>query len=164
MPSTDYLIGPARGEIPRYPAIDGLPPADQPRHEPGPRAWSAAVAGLAEAADIKKIAASLPEGDPRSQLEASAARTVDRILDDWCGSRNTWPGAGPPPWSIAIAARLAAMATVHPAGFLRDELLRIAGQALQRPFWDANGSSPRGGALVIRVPPREALVAASMTR
>src|SRR5262249_33189842 len=116
MPSTDYLTGPASGEIRWYPEIDGLPPADPPRQEPGPRAWNAAVAGLAEAAGIKKIAASLPEGDPRSQLEASAARTVDRILDDWCGSRNTWPGAGPPPWSIALAAQLAAMATAQPAG------------------------------------------------
>jgi hypothetical protein len=43
-------------------------------------------------------------------------------------------GPGPPPWAIAIAAELAAMADSHQAGFLRDELLRIAGQALLRPF------------------------------
>jgi hypothetical protein len=134
MPSADYLIGPARGEIRWYPAVDGPPPVDPPQHEPGPCAWSAAVAGLAKAASIKKIAASLPEADLRSQLEAGAARSIDRILDDWCGSRSTWPGPGPPPWSIAIAAQLAAMATAHPAGFLREELLRIAGQALLRPF------------------------------
>jgi hypothetical protein len=134
MPSADYLIGPARGEIRWYPAVDGPPPVDPPQHEPGPCAWSAAVAGLAKAASIKKIAASLPEADLRSQLEAGAARSIDRILDDWCGSRSTWPGPGPPPWSIAIAAQLVAMATAHPAGFLREELLRIAGQALLRPF------------------------------
>jgi len=92
------------------------------------------VAGLAEAASIKKIAASLPEGDLRSQLEAGAARSIDRILDDWCGTRRTWPRPGPPPWSIAIAGELAVMAKAHPAGFLRGELLRIAGQALLRPF------------------------------
>ena len=91
------------------------------------------MAGLAEAARIKKIAASLPEGDLRSQLEAGASRSIDRILDQWCGTR-TRPEPGPLPWSIAIAGQLAAMASSHPAGFLRDELLHIAGQALLRPF------------------------------
>ena len=80
------------------------------------------------------IAASLPEGGLRSQLEAGASRSIDRILDQWCGTRSSWPELGPLPWSIAIAGQLAAMASSHPAGFLRDELLRIAGQALLRPF------------------------------
>jgi len=134
MPSADYLIGPARGEIHWYPAVDGQPHVDPPHHEPGPWPWSAAVRGLAEAASIKKIAASLPDGDLRSQLEAEASRSIDRILDEWCGTRRTWPGPGPLPWSLAIAGQLAAMASSHPAGFLRDELLRIAGQALLEPF------------------------------
>src|ERR1700745_3420194 len=74
MPSADYLIGPARGEIHWYPAIDGQPPVDPPYDEPGPWPWSEAVCGLAEAASIKKIASSLPRGDLRSQLEAGAAQ------------------------------------------------------------------------------------------
>jgi hypothetical protein len=134
MPSADYLIGPARGEIHWYPAIDGQPSADPLHDAPGPWPWSNAVRGLAEAASIKQIASSLPRGDLRSQLEAGAARSIDRILGQWCGTRGTWPGSGPPPWSIAIAAQVAAMANSQPAGFLRDELLRIAGQALLRPF------------------------------
>ena len=132
MPSVDYLIGPARGEIRWYPAVGGQPPVDPPEDEPGPWPWSGAIRGLAEAASIKQVASSLPKGALRSQLEAGAARSIDRILDEWCGSRGTWPG--PPPWSIAIAAQVAAMANSCPAGFLRDELLRIAGQALLRPF------------------------------
>jgi hypothetical protein len=134
MPSADYLIGPATGEVRWHPTTGGQPPTDPPRHEPGPWPWSAAVSGLAEAARIKKIAASLPEGGLRSQLEAGASRSIDRILDQWCGTRSSWPELGPLPWSIAIAGQLAAMASSHPAGFLRDELLRIAGQALLRPF------------------------------
>ena len=134
MPSADYLIGPARGKIRWYPAIGGQPPVDPPQDEPGPWPWSSAVCGLAEAASIKKIASSLPQGDLRRQLEAGAARSIDRILDQWCGTGATWPAPGPLPWSIAIAAQLAAMANSHPAGFLRDELFRIAGQALLRPF------------------------------
>lgn len=134
MSSADYLIGPARGKIRWYPAIGGQPPVDPPEDEPGRWPWSGAVCGLAEAASIKKIASSLPRGDLRRQLEAGAARSIDRILDQWCGTRGTWPGPGPPPWSIAIAAQVAAMANSHPAGFLRDELFRIAGQALLEPF------------------------------
>jgi hypothetical protein len=134
MPSADYLIGPATGEVRWHPAIGGQPRPDPAEREPGPWPWSAAVSGLAEAARIKKIAASLPEGDLRSELEAGAARSIDRILDQWCGTRTTRPEPGSLPWSIAIAGQLAAMASSHPAGFLRDELLRIAGQALLRPF------------------------------
>ena len=136
MPSADYLIGPARGEIRWYPAIDGQPPVDLPHDEPGPWPWSAAVSALAEAARIKNVAASLPEGGLRSQLEAEASRSIGRILDEWCGTRTTRPESEPGllPWSIAIAGQLAAMANSHPAGFLRDELLRIAGQALLGPF------------------------------
>jgi hypothetical protein len=134
MRSEDYLIGLARGHIPRYPAIGGQPRAGLPQHGPGPRPWAAAVSGLAEAANVKQIAASLPEGDLRSQLETRAAQSIDAILDDWCGTRRPWPWPGPPPSAIAIAAEVAAMADSHQAGFLRDELLRIAGQALLRPF------------------------------
>ena len=136
MPSADYLIGPAGGEIRWYPAVDGQSPRDRPHHEPGQWPWSAAVSALAEAASIKNIAASLPEGDLRSQLEAEASRSIGRILDEWCGTRKTRPESEPGllPWSIAIAGQLAAMASSQPAGFLRDELLHIAGQALLRPF------------------------------
>ena len=136
MPSTDYLIGPASGEIRWYPAIDGRSRVEPPHDESGPWPWSAAVAALAQAARIKQVAASLPEGDLRSQLEAEASRSIGRILDEWCGTRKTRPESEPGllPWSIAIAGQLAAMANSHPAGFLRDELLRIAGQVLLGPF------------------------------
>jgi hypothetical protein len=76
----------------------------------------------------------LPEGDLRSQLEAGASRSIDRILGQWCGAGTTRSEPGSLPWSIAIAGQLAAMASSHPAGFLRDELLHISGQALLRPF------------------------------
>jgi hypothetical protein len=133
MRSKGYLIWPAAEHISWYPPIGGQPPTHPPAHQPGSWPWADAVSGLAEAANVKHIGASLPEGDLRSQLEASAARSIERILDHWC-TRRSWPGPGPPPWVIAITAQLAAMATSHPAGTLRDELLRIAGQALLRPF------------------------------
>jgi hypothetical protein len=134
MRSEDALIGRARGHIPRYPPIGGQPLAGPPPDEPVPWPWATAVSGLAEAANVKQIARSLPEGDLRSQLEAGSARSIDDILDHWCASHSCWPWPGPAPWAIAIAAEVAAMADSHQAGFLRVELLRIAGQALLRPF------------------------------
>jgi hypothetical protein len=134
MRSEDYLIGLARGHIPRYPAIGGQPRAGLPQHGPGPRPWAAAVCGLAEAASVKQVTALLPEGDLRSQLEAGAARSIDDILDHWCATGRPWLWPGPPPAAIVIAAEVAAMADSYQAGFLRGELLRIAGQALLRPF------------------------------
>jgi hypothetical protein len=134
MRSDDDLIGLARGHIARYPAAGGHPLLGPPQHKPGPRPWAAAVSGLAEAASLKQFAASLPEGDLRSQLEAGAARSIDDILDHWCGTRRPWPWPDQPPWAIAIAAEVAALANSHQAGFLHDELLRIASQMLLRPF------------------------------
>jgi hypothetical protein len=136
MPSTDYLIGPARGEIRWYPAVDGQSPMNPPHHEPGPWPWSAAVSALAEAASLRKVAASFPGATCAASAKPKLPGLSPRILDEWCGTRRTWPGPEPAllPWSIAIAGQLAAMANSHPAGFLRDELLRIAGQALLGPF------------------------------
>jgi hypothetical protein len=130
----DYLIGLAREHIPWYPAIGGQPLKVPLPNGPSPRPWAAAVSGLAEAANVKQIAASLPQGDARSQLEAGAARSIDDILDHWCGTHGAWPWPGPPPWAIAIAAEVATLANSHQAGCLRDELLGIAGQVLLRPF------------------------------
>jgi hypothetical protein len=134
MRSEDDLIRLARGNIAWYPATGGQPLVGPPLRGPGPRPWAAAVSGLTEAANLKQIAAPLPEGDARSQLEAGAARSIDDILDHWCGTHGAWPWPAPPPWAIAIAAEVATLANSHQAGFLRDELLRIAGQALLRPF------------------------------
>ena len=134
MRSEDALIGRARGNIPRYPTIGGQPLVGPPQDQPGPWPWTTAVSGLAEAANVKQIATSLPEGELRSRLEAQSARSIDDILGHWCATHGRWPWPGPPPWAIAIAAEVAAMADSHQAGFLRDELLRIAAQALLRPF------------------------------
>ena len=88
------------------------------------------VTGLAEAANAAQVAAVLPESELRSELEASAAAFVEAVLDDYCGTRPPWPG--PPPWAIAIASALCELANTYQAGFLRDELLRIAGRAMQK--------------------------------
>lgn len=66
----------------------------------------------------------------RSELEVSAAAFVDAVLDDYCGTRPPWPG--PSPWAMAIASALSELANTYQAGFLRDELLRIAARVMQK--------------------------------
>ncbi len=87
MRSANDLIGPATEHIRWYPAIGDQPSAGSRADEPGPRPWAAAVSGLAQAARVKRIAASLPGSDLRSQLEAGTARSIEDILDEWCGPR-----------------------------------------------------------------------------
>jgi hypothetical protein len=136
MRPANYPITTTRGDIRWSAATGDLPPVDSPAHEHGARPRAAAVSGLAQAARVKRIAASLSGSDLRSQLEAGAARFIEGILDEWCGGRGPRGRLGPCPQAqaIAIAAEVAAMANALPAGFLRDELFRIAGQALVRPF------------------------------
>lgn len=86
--------------------------------------------GLAEAANVAQVAVVLPEGELRSELEASAAAFVDAVLDDYCGTRPPWPG--PSPWAMAVASALSELANTYQAGFLRDELLRITARVMQK--------------------------------
>jgi hypothetical protein len=136
MRPASHAITATKGHIRWSLATGDLPPVDSPVHEHGGRPRAAAVSGLAQAARVKRIAASLPGSDLRSQLEAGAARSIEDILDEWCGGCGPGCRLAPCPQAraIAIAAEVAAMANALPAGLLHDELLRIAGQELVRPF------------------------------
>lgn len=136
------LPGPWRAGPAGLPRPDGFfPPGHHPWDNdtspaPGlpdyPNAPSHIINDLIEAAIVAQVAASLPEseGELRSELRAGAASFVDAVLDDYCGTRPPWPG--PSPWGIAIASALGEAANTYQAGFLRDELLRIAGQAMRK--------------------------------
>jgi hypothetical protein len=95
-----------------------------------PNTASQVVMALAEAANAAQVAAVLPGGELRSELETGAAAFVDAVLDEYCGTRRPWPG--PSPWAIVIASALSQLANTYQAGFLREELLRIAGLAMQK--------------------------------
>jgi hypothetical protein len=110
----------------------GPPPVPWMAFGPSPSPWLAAVSILVQAVNVKQIAASLPEGDLRTQLDARADDSIDRVLDDWCGTRPPWPWPGPPPWVIGIASQLTAVANSVQSGFVREELIRIAGRALEK--------------------------------
>jgi len=104
------------------------------RSGPHPDPWRVAVAQLVEAVQARDLAAKLPKGQ-REQVVRSATAAIDGILDDWCGTpprKFPWPWPGPPPWTWDIVSELSAVANSLAAGSLRDGLLEVAGQALQK--------------------------------
>jgi hypothetical protein len=110
----------------------------RPAVNPGPNPWMVAVSIIFEAVNAKQVASSLPEGELRTQLEARAEGSIEQVLDDWCGTRPPWSWPGPPPWVAGIASQLAALANSVQAAPAREELLRIAGQALERSIGPAS--------------------------
>ncbi|SRR6266545_2335076 len=105
------------------------------RAGPHPEPWRAAVVQLAQAAQVKDLASRLPEGRLKSAVAKSAEAAIGMVLDDWCGTpprRHPWPWPGPPPWVWEIASELSLMANSLQAGSLRDGILDIAAQAVQK--------------------------------
>jgi hypothetical protein len=105
-----------------------------------PNPCAPAVFILVEAAKAKQVAASLPEGPARTQLERRADQAIDALLDDVCGTRPPWPWPGPPPWVVDIASQLAELANLAQANAVREELIRIAGRALEKGTSAASAS------------------------
>jgi hypothetical protein len=90
------------------------------------------VETLVEAAGVQQLAASLPEGSARTQLQASANTAIAQILDDYCGTPPRlvpWPWPGPPPWVYEIASELTDIAYTM-EGSMRAGLLQVAGQVV----------------------------------
>ena len=90
---------------------------------------------IIEAVNAKQVAATLAEGDLRSQLEKSADETIAAVIDDWCGTLPPRPLPGPS-FGAELASVLAAVASSVAADSVRHELLCIAGQALERSVTD----------------------------
>jgi hypothetical protein len=68
-------------------------------------------------------------------MAKSAGTAIDTILDDYCGTpprKHPWPWPGPPPWVWDIASELSLMANSLQAGSLRDGILDVAAQAVQK--------------------------------
>ena len=104
------------------------------RSGPLPDPWRVAVAQLVQAAQAKDLAVKLPKGQ-REQAVRSATAAIEDILDDWCGTpprKWPWPWPGPPPWVWDIVSELSGIANTLAAGSLRDGLLEVAGQAIQK--------------------------------
>jgi hypothetical protein len=105
-----------------------------------PHPWRVAVGQLVEAVQAKDLASKLPKGQQEQVMRSSTA-AIAEILDDWCGTpprKWPWPWPGPPPWVWEIASELSMIANSLSAGSLRDGMLDVAAQVIQK------GSNQRG--------------------
>jgi len=104
------------------------------RADPTPEPWRVAVGQLVHAAQARDLAGKLPKGLQEQVVKSSTAAIAD-ILDDWCGTpprKWPWPWPGPPPWLWEIVSELSMVANSLPAGGLRDVILDVAAQAVQK--------------------------------
>lgn len=102
---------------------------------PGPDPAPPATMFLVYMSSLKVAASLLPEGQQRSELESSIERTIAAFLDDYCGTRtHPWPPPGPPPWVFTTASALTAVANSFQEGSLRNALLQVVSQLMQKAF------------------------------
>jgi hypothetical protein len=101
----------------------GVPWRASPRPEP----WHMAVSQLVEGAQMKDVAARLPEGQQRSALGKAAAASIEGAIDDLCPPprKIPWPR---PHWGFEIVSGLAQIADTFSPGLVRDEILNAAAQ------------------------------------
>jgi hypothetical protein len=112
-----------------------LGPHPEPwRLGPSPQPWREAVPQLIEAVQARDLAMKL-EGDLKEGASKSATLAINAILDDWCGTpprKWPWPWPGPPPWTWEIASELTLVANSLQPGSLKDGLLDVAAQVVQK--------------------------------
>jgi hypothetical protein len=110
-------------------------PSPEPwRLGPQPDPWRVAVPQLIEAVQARDLAAKL-EGHLKEGAIKSATLAIDSILDDWCGTpprKWPWPWPGPPPWTWEIASELSVAANSLQPGSLKEGLLEVAAQVVQK--------------------------------
>lgn len=111
------------------PEPSGAPHPMSARH-PTPCPWL--VESLVSAVSARQLAATMPDGPARTQLQNSATAAIAQILDDYCGTPPRlvpWPWPGPPPWVYEVASALTTIAYTT-EGVMRDALLQLAGQVV----------------------------------
>jgi hypothetical protein len=119
-----------RHPLPKYPGQFMLPV---------PCPWYPAVHALVSAVTAQQVAQAVQE-PLRSQIERSASECIAQALDGYCGTPPRsipWPFPGPPPWIFAIASELNAIANTVEAPGMREGLLNVAGQVVERSFGQA---------------------------
>jgi len=107
---------------------------------PRPEPWHFAIGQLVQAVQAKDLAHKLPKAQ-QEQVMRSATAAITEVLDDWCGTpprKWPWPWPGPPPWVWEIASELSMIANSLSAGSLRDGLMEVASQVVQK------GNTQRG--------------------
>src|SRR5205823_12154801 len=111
---------------------------------PSPEPWRSAVSSLLTAISLGEVASRMPEGEAKGELSRQVEAAVLAFIDG-CGTNSPvswtpwlwpipWPGPdpGPGPWPYLIASELAAAANTIADGYVRNEILRVAGQIIAR--------------------------------
>ena len=107
--------------------------------EPNPSPWVSAVSSLIAVISLREVASKMPDGQVKIGLSKRVDSAISSFIDD-CGTKHPgWPWPGPPPWAYPIASELAVAANTITEGNVRNEVLQVAGQIIER----ASGSSGR---------------------
>ncbi|MEO6195007.1 MAG: hypothetical protein ABIS20_18480 [Thermoanaerobaculia bacterium] len=107
--------------------------------EPNPFPWRFAVSSLIAVISLREVASKMPDGQVKIELGKRVDSAISRFIDD-CGTRHPgWPWPGPPPWVYPIASELSVAANTITEGNVRNEVLKVAGQIIER----ASGSTGR---------------------
>jgi hypothetical protein len=117
--------------------------------EPNPSPWKLPVPWLLATISLREVASTMPEGKAKSELGNEVDAAIFEFVDG-CGTRppgwwppwlGPWPvpGPGPDPGPYLIASELARAANTVVEGTVRNEILRVAGQIVER----ASGSTKR---------------------
>jgi hypothetical protein len=107
--------------------------------EPNPFPWVSAVSSLIAVISLREVASKMPDGQVKIELSKRVDSAISSFIDD-CGTKHPgWPYPGPPPWVYPIASELSVAANVITDGNIRNEVLQVAGQIIER----ASGSIGR---------------------
>jgi hypothetical protein len=128
-----------RPGVPHLPTLEMAEPDPSPWKQinPDPLPWIVqnAVSFLVSAVTIKDVAVNVSDEKARKQMISGADAAIAAFVDDYCGTPPRlipWPWPGPPPWVVEIASALSLCANNFQEGVLRDGILAIAGQLMQR--------------------------------
>ena len=131
--------------------------------EPSPSPWRLPVPWLLATISLREVASTMPEGKAKSELGNQVDAAIFEFVED-CGTRPPgwwhpwlgpwpwpWPGPGPDPGPYLMASELARAANTVVDATVRSEILRVAGQIVER----VSGSKRRD----VKMPSDDELVA-----
>ena len=106
---------------------------------PSPVPWLAAVSGLIDAISLKGVADNMPKGAAKVAVIQKMDDNISSIIDDMCGTKSPsspyhWPFPGPNPMIFQAASALGLFANTVEVGKMRQDILQVAGQLIQKGF------------------------------
>jgi hypothetical protein len=107
---------------------------------PVPDPWLPPVSYLISVLSLKEVVGRIPNEQTQQEFSTRIDAAVIDIIDDWCPTRpRPWPWPGPPPWIIPIVSELAFTAHQLQEGRLKEDILQVAGQVIQKSLEAGRG-------------------------